>query len=302
MDFKRKSNEDDKEIPNKKSKLVIDLTDDSIDCENDDISEDEVIDPFKLIIENSQIYFKNERLKVILDNLNSSKDLLNGYRHNSSIDDFNLKDHLLPTKRNVGLFTTDDLANRKKITDNFVKILNESISYQLISENDKEVINEFLNMSRELQEIYVLLFLKKNRWSLVNSINGIKDSLNLLEELKNSKFLLSSDDLSSLEESLSLLNNEEMQLCIKNCKLKNQKTKKANIISIIKFVRSVRNPIIPGATLENERLKFVKKLLKKKIYRINNEKRNVFLKVLVIYFEPVTFDKEVYHYYSNLLY
>ena len=213
--------------------------------------------------------------------------------------DEHLKSYLLPTPKS-NLFNKDDLKYKELLQANFSTLIDDVLneSNQLLNDDDLQILNRFKTLTKNAQIVYLLLFFKKEKWTLIESISNLKSKeLNLtkaLTELAKTDFLFDHTKL-NLEQALYMLDTKEIANHVKGL-VKNDKSKGKLVFNTLEHCRKTDKK-----DLENEILNKVKKDLNGKCFKLNMNYIVAFWKVVLIKFEPVVFDKEVHSHFSVLM-
>ena len=232
--------------------------------------------------------------------ISSSKE--NSLKKRNKSNPPNLKEHLLPLAKK-DIFYDNDLSflNTKHV--NFKCLINETIdsNRHLFSPGEIEIIEKFKCLRGDEQKLLMLLFLKKDKWIHSEFINYKTETVNsLVSNLIASSFLSSINDLHSLEEALYLLDMKEISKHAIKWKITVDKSK-SNLIEDIVY-NSKTSKTLFGSSLEQVRLNSVKKDLNDdKFVKLSPKIRKVFLKVLLIQFEPPLEFKDLNTHYTNLM-
>lgn len=219
-------------------------------------------------------------------------------------DDETLKDHLLPHKKSP-LFTESEIVNKDRVQANVKQLIEESRrdSAELFTDEELSVFDSFGLLNSEAQQFFLLLMMKRDRWTFDESINSFRNFQTLRDELFKAGFLLDClpENFSTLEEVLYLFDLKELNQLAKANKRPLQKTKTKMIQSLVLFARSSRSPL-GDEDLEQSKMKEACKLLRKKgTFRINETKCKIIWKALLIIFAAPKFDKSVYGHFHGLL-
>ena len=218
-------------------------------------------------------------------------------------EDETLKEYLLPAKKSA-LFLDGDLANKERIRENVSEIIEKARedSPELFTDDELELFDAFAQLDTEAQQFFLLLLLKRDRWTLEESINGFKNFQALKDELLESDLILDClpQNFSTLEEALYLFDSKELNQFAKANKRTVLKSKVKMINSIVLFARSSR--ALNGEDLERTKInEACETLSNKSVFRINGSKSKIFWKAILINFAAPKFDKTVYAHFKTFL-
>ena len=265
----------------------------------------------------------NNYNKVHLDDINKIKTPTKSEKKSSSskpIDATSVRKELSfndsPTKLNQSP-TKLNLTNKKELTyseinrKNFKAILknviDDPMNKSLFNEDDWNAISIYTSLSNDSQSLFVRLFLRKNAWIKRASIkyeDFMSNVDELIDELIKSKFLIDTNELSSLEEGLCILDQNEVKEFAKQSKVSIKSNGKQKMIeSILEFVRTTKTLTFSTSkfSLEERKLNELTKFLGNRCFKVNMDNSKVFLRILLLYFPPIYFDGNMNKVLTGLL-
>ena len=227
------------------------------------------------------------------------RDYVSGFKFESTSDEITSKDYLLPTKK-ADLFTEFDSTNKDKIALNFMSLANKILTRnaELFDESDRTIFNELVALDNSSRSLFLLLCFKRQRWTLAESINRFPDREASLKELVDKNLLITGDAIQSLEEALYVLEHQQVNEFCKDFKINVEKSKAKMISKIVHNVRYIRP--VDGSDLNKRKLNEAKRLLDD-CYKVNHSALRLVYKLLLLYFQPPTFDKNVYSHYMHMM-
>ena len=227
------------------------------------------------------------------------RDSLNGINLASTSDRDAFKDHLLPTKK-TDLFNDFDRQNKDRIATNFLSLASSVLASnaELFDEADRAIVDTLTALDSNSRSLFLMLCFKRQRWTLVESIgNRFGDPGATLNELADKNLLITGDAMQSLEEVLYVLETKQVNEFCKEFKI-NVDSKAKMINQTVRKVRTTKT--IDRSNLALRKLNEAKELLDD-CYKVDTDALHLVYKLLLVYFQPVTFDKDVYAHYTHLM-
>lgn len=188
---------------------------------------------------------------------------------------------------------------RKNFNTILNKVIDDPLNKCLFNDDDWNTISVYTSLSNDSQSLFLRLFFRKNSWIKRSSVkyDEFKSNLDeLLVELLNSKFLSDTSELTSLEEGLYILEPGEVKEFAKQSKVTiTGAGKKKMIDCILNFVRTTNTLTfsVSKMSLEERKLNELKRYLGDKGFKVNMDNAKVFLRILMLYFPPIFFDKNL---------
>ena len=126
--------------------------------------------------------------------------------------------------------------------DNFLTVIdfirNSPVDYKLFLDEEKQTVENFQHLSLAAKKLYVRIFQRNLKWKRVDKLEYPdicdKEDMELyVKELSYANYLHLEDQLQEIEETLSLLNLDELQELCKAVKINTMKKSKADLVKAL---------------------------------------------------------------------
>lgn len=190
-------------------------------------------------------------------------------------------------------------VNRINFNKIIKTVLDDALYKCLFDNEDYDRISTYSSLNNDEQSLFIKLFFRKHTWIRRSSIKYDEftgDLDELLSKLLNKGFLIDSNGLQTLEEGLHVLDGPEVKEFAKQSKVTITYNNKAKMIeAILNFVRTTNTLSFSTSklTLEQRKLNELKRFLGDKCFKVNMDNSNIFLRMILLYFPPIFFEKPI---------